>query len=120
MKPTRITIDVWPDGRVDVISKVSEETNLPTIVTLDKSDPDFDRKRKDLKAKGYRWSKRHNHWRLPSTTVATASTSFENWWGEEKEVKLLKTATDFEAKKAALKAAGATYDGIDNLWVLPQ
>lgn len=166
MKPTRITLDVWPNGRVDVISTVSEES-LPKYVTLDKSEPDFEQKKEELKAKGYKWKKGTNlwqlpedsdvseesfpkvvkldrsaadfeqkkaelkakgyrwhkpssTWRLPEDSATSAKTSnFEGWWGDATEVKLSKDDPDFEAKKDALKAAGATWDGPDQVWVLP-
>ncbi len=167
MKPTRITLDVWPNGRVDVITIVSEDTlpkvvkldksdpdfeqkktelkakgykwnrqnsdwrlpegtdvsqeKLPQVVTLDKSDPDFERKKDELKRKGYKWDNQNKNWRLPADSATSAKTSnFEGWWGDATEVKLSKDDPDFEAKKAALKEAGATWDGPDQVWVLPQ
>ena len=117
MNPVRITLDVWPDGRVEVVK--DDRGSLPPIVKLSKSDPDFENKLRELKSQGYKWNNRSKDWRLPKSK-APRKTSFDNWWGDLKEVKLLKTEADFEAKKDALKVAGATYDGIDNVWVLPQ
>ncbi len=120
MKPTRITLDVWPNGRVDVISNVSEGT-LPKVVKLDKSDPDFEQKKADLKAKGYQWNRQNSDWRLPADpAVSSKSSNFEGWWGDATEVVLSKADKDLEAKKDAIKAAGAIWDGPDQVWVLPQ
>ena len=118
MKPTRITLDVWPDGRVEIVS----ETATPNEVYLDRTDPEFERKKEDLKSKGYRWDRTKKCWRRSSKPVdsATASTNMSNWWKDAEEVRLSKDDPDFEAKKAALKTAGATWDGIDKVWVLPQ
>ena len=129
MKPLlRLIIEVMPNGRFNVITEaesslpntqVPEET-LPAVVTLQKSDPEFQQKVQDLKRKGYKWSQRHKNWRLPkSKSAAPNNSNFSNWWGDQKEVSLSKSDPDFESKKEALKEAGATWDGPDKVWVLP-
>ena len=169
MKPlVRLILDIWPDGRFEIVSSTTtSEESLPQVVTLDMSDPDFEKKKEELKAKGYKWNRRNKDWRLPrsqngsqeslpqvvsldksdpdfekkkeelkakgykwdntnkvwrlpadSKTSAKPS-NFEGWWGDATEVKLNKGDPDFETKKDALKAAGATWDGPDQVWVLP-
>ena len=107
--------------RKTAVTQVSEEP-LPDVVTLDKSDPDFFKKKERLKAMGYRFDSRSKNWRKPANHASTAKTAAkaDNWWGDATEVKLSQDDPDYEAKKAAIKAAGAKWDSVDQVWVLPQ
>ena len=97
---------------------------LPDVVTLDKSDPDFFKKKEQLKTLGYKFYSPDKTWRLPKkrrkSKTAQAGKDWSNWWGDATEVELSKDDPNFQAKYAALKAAGGKWDGVDEVWVLPQ
>ena len=91
-------------------------------VRLDPKDPDFQDKKKELKAKGYRWHGEQKAWYPPRGEPKpenSQKTHQENWWGTATKVGLLKDDPDFATKKAALKSAGFKWNKVISLWEIP-
>lgn len=74
--------------------------DLPLMVTLNKTDPDFEATKDRLKKSGYRWSSDKLAWCLAN-------------------VVLEKSDPAFNEKYKALKEAGYEFSGSEKLWKLP-
>ena len=91
-------------------------------VRLDPKDPNFEARKKELKALGYRYVGKYQQWYPPRESQPRASSEtsqFDNWWGQSTVVGLQKDDPDFGPKKAALKKAGFKWNSTLSLWEKP-
>ena len=123
---TRVTIEVSPAGAARIISTErvdgqSAAANVETAerVKLDPKAADFEARRAELKASGYKWNGKTETWVRPANGSATSAASqpdLTGWYGDATEITLSKDDVHFEAKKAVLKEAGFKWDGTRKIW----
>ena len=121
---TRVTIEVSPEGVVSIISTErvdgqSAAANVETAgrVKLDPKAPNFDARKAELKASGYKWNGKTETWVRPANGSATGTAdqpAFTGWFGDVTEIQLSLDDVDFDAKLAALKKAGFKWDYLCN------
>ena len=138
MKLQRIVIEAFVDeggtiqqGRItypDCIAPVEETPSTPSPsggVKLDPKSPDFETKKRTLKEKGYKYDRNTQSWQPPANGTAIDSSPQQSsvkpdWFGDATEISLNRADPDFEAKKAALKAAGFNWRRDRKVWVKSQ
>ena len=91
----------------------SEWLKDQTEVKLEKSDPDFESKRQALKEAGFSWNKSKNAWMRSN---GDQSQDYSEWLKDQTEVELDKSDPEFESKKAAVKAAGFSWNNSRKIW----
>ena len=121
---TRVTIEVSPAGAARIISTErvdgqSAAANVETAerVKLDPKAPNFDARKAELKANGYKWNGKTETWVKPANGSATSAASqpdFTDWIGDANEIQLSLDDADFDAKLAALNKAGFKWDRLCN------
>ena len=97
------------------------------VVVLDRSDPEFDTKKVELKKLGYKWDRWEKVWRAPVGRKQTEANDSQKpaplaqagWFGDATEIQLSKDDPDFESKKKLLKSTGFRWDSQAKVWRLP-
>lgn len=82
------------------------------VIKLDPKSVDFESRKKELKAKGYKYNRQTQSWLPPETALQEFSESIRNLM----EVKLEKSDRDFEGKLAILKAVGFKWNAQQQVW----
>ena len=94
----------------------SEWLKDQTEVALEKSDPDFKSKHAAVKAAGFKWDKTRNVWIRSNGDQPQDPQEFIKWLKNQTEVKLDRSDPDFAGKKAAVKAAGFSWNKSRKVW----
>ena len=105
------------DATVEAATSSDGET-----VKLDRNSTDFEARKAELKKLGYKWERNNKAWRKPTEangSQTSAPAAQADWYGDATEIRLERSARDFQSKKESLKSAGFQWDPKEKVWRKP-